>query len=361
MQSEFYQLRRNAIKDLAAYCGFLVGFLGSAPFAWRYLAAEVDSGDFARGLGFFLSYVTVAGLVTGGLGFFVGAVGGSIWERYHRYKRGAPGAVEPEPNRRPRLALVADAPWSVHDSLRKKLRLSANAHEPNGVSMIDSGNSQELWNAVDDYIGDVVQPEPALHSALEASTAAGLPAIAVSPSQGKLLYMLARIQGAHRILEIGTLGGYSTIWLGRALPADGRLITLELDSKHAEVAKSNVRMAGLGEVVDVRVGAALDLLPAIAEEGIAPFDFVFIDADKQNIPSYFDWALRMSRPGSLIVVDNVVRNGDVIDAASDDASVIGVRRLTSPRASAPRTTATTIQTVGIKGYDGFTIALVTGE
>jgi predicted O-methyltransferase YrrM len=356
--SEFYHLRRTAIKDLAAYCGFLLGFLGSAPFAWRYLTGQIDTGDFARGLGYFLSYVTVAGLVTGSAGFLIGIAGGWIWERYHRYRRAARGTIDSGITPAPQLRLVADEPSSVHDSRRAAVPRVGKEHDT-GALMIHSGNSQELWNAVDDYIDEVVQPESALHSALAASTAAGLPAIAVSPSQGKLLYMLARVLGARRILEVGTLGGYSTIWLARALPADGRLITLELDAKHAEVARSNVSMAGLGDVVDVRVGAALDLLPAIAEEGGGPFDFVFIDADKQNIPSYFDWALKMSRPGSLIVVDNVVRNGDVIDAASDDASVIGVRRLNSRLAAEPRATATTIQTVGIKGYDGFTIALVT--
>jgi predicted O-methyltransferase YrrM len=356
--SEFYHLRRTAIKDLAAYCGFLLGFLGSAPFAWRYLTAQIDNGDFARGLGYFLSYVTVAGLVTGSAGFLIGIGGGWIWERYHRYRRAARGTIEPAIGAGPKLTLVADEPGSVHDSRPEAVPPSGKEHDT-GALMIHSGNSQELWNAVDDYIDEVVQPDSALRSAVEASSAAGLPAIAVSPSQGKLLYMLSRVLGARRILEIGTLGGYSTIWLARALPRDGRLITLEIDPKHAEVARANVSMAGLGEIVDVRVGAALDLLPMIAEEGSGPFDFVFIDADKQNIPSYFDWALKMSRPGSLIVVDNVVRNGDVLDAASDDASVIGVRRLNARLAAESRATATTIQTVGIKGYDGFTIALVT--
>lgn len=360
MLSEFYHLRRTAIKDLAAYCGFLLGFLGSAPFAWRYLTAQIDNGDFARGLGYFLSYVTVAGLLTGGAGFLIGIAGGWIWERYHRYRRAAHGTLDVGLSAVPKLRLVADEPSSVQDSRRAAVHRGGKEHDT-GALMIDSGNSQALWNAVDDYIDEVVQPDAVLSSALEASTAAGLPAIAVSPSQGKLLYMLARVLGARRILEIGTLGGYSTIWLARALPADGRLTTLELDPKHAAVARSNVSMAGLGDVVDVRTGAALELLPAIAEEGSGPFDFVFIDADKQNIPSYFDWALKLSRVGSLIVVDNVVRNGDVLDAASDDASVIGVRRLNARLAAESRATATTIQTVGIKGYDGFTVALVTAD
>jgi len=227
--------------------------------------------------------------------------------------------------------------------------------------MMDSGNSQELWNAVDEYIGDVVRADSSLAAALEASTAAGLPAIAVSPSQGKLLYLMARVQGARRVLEVGTLGGYSTIWMAQALPPDGRLVTIEIDPKHAEVARGNVVAAGLGDIVDVRVGRALDVLPRIAEEERVPFDFIFIDADKQNIPAYFEWALKLSRNGSLIVVDNVVRNGDVLDAASDDASVIGVRRLNSMLEADTRVTATTIQTVGIKGYDGFTVALVTRD
>jgi predicted O-methyltransferase YrrM len=321
---------------------------------------QIDNGDFARGLGYFLTYVTVAGLLTGTAGLFAGMAAGWIWERYHRSRRRASDEIEPPPAPVPGLRLVADKRPSVHDS-RRKMRVSAKESDTNGAPMINSGNSQELWDAVDDYIGDVVQPDALLTSALDASSAAGLPAIAVSPSQGKLLYMLARVQGARKILEIGTLGGYSTIWMARALPADGMLITLEVDPKHAEVATANMSMAGLSKVVDVRVGAALDLLPQIAKEDRGPFDFVFIDADKPNIPSYFDWALKLSRVGSIIVVDNVIRNGDVIDATSDDASVIGVRRLNARLALESRIAATTIQTVGIKGYDGFTIALVTGN
>ena len=217
--------------------------------------------------------------------------------------------------------------------------------------------TQDQWTAVDEYVsGLVVRPDPALESALAATADAGMPPIAVSAPQGKLLAILARMVGAERILEIGTLGGYSTIWLGRALPAGGKLISLEIDAKHADVARKNLAAAGLDGVAEVRVGPALDALPALGAEG--PFDLTFIDADKANIPAYFDWAVRLSRPGSVVVVDNVVRNGALIDAATVDDSVRGVRRLHEALESDDRVTATTIQTVGSKGYDGFTIALV---
>lgn len=222
--------------------------------------------------------------------------------------------------------------------------------------------SQEQWAAVDRYIADLFAPDdPALQAALEASAAAGLPPIQVAPNQGKLLQILARLQGARRILEIGTLGGYSTIWLARALPADGRLITLELDPKHAEVARGNIARAGLDRVVDLRLGRALDLLPRIAAEGMGPFDLIFIDADRPNNPDYFAWALRLARRGSLIVIDNVVRGGMVADAASGDPAIQGVRRMNAMIAAEPRVSATAVQTVGGKGYDGFAIALVTAE
>jgi predicted O-methyltransferase YrrM len=217
-----------------------------------------------------------------------------------------------------------------------------------------------LWTSVDRYITDTVVPgDPALKAALEASTTAGLPEIQVAPNQGKLLHMLARVQGARAILEIGTLGGYSTIWLGRALPQGGRLITLEADPKHAEVARANIARAGLSGVVDLRLGLALDTLPKIAAEGRGPFDLVFIDADKVNIPDYFTWALRLTRPGSLILVDNVVRGGAVIEPKSEDVSVQGVRKFFAMVAAEPRVTATALQTVGSKGYDGIAILLVT--
>jgi predicted O-methyltransferase YrrM len=219
--------------------------------------------------------------------------------------------------------------------------------------------SQELWVAVDSYIDGLLIPsDPGLDAALEHSAAAGLPEIAVTPSQGKLLYLLARMQGARRILEIGTLGGYSTIWLARALPADGLLETLEADRKHFKVARENIARAGLAKVVHLRLGRALDTLPEIAAEGAGPFDFVFIDADKENTAEYFDWALRLSRPGAAIVVDNVIRDGEVANAATTDERVQGIRRFNEAAARQTRVSATTIQTVGSKGYDGFTLALV---
>jgi predicted O-methyltransferase YrrM len=222
--------------------------------------------------------------------------------------------------------------------------------------------TQELWTAVDRYITDLLVPsDPALDAALEASAAAGLPPIAVSPALGKLLHLLARMQGARTILEIGTLGGYSTIWLARALAANGSLVTLEADPRHADIARSNIARAGLSAVVDIRLGRALDTLPRLASEGRAPFDLVFIDADKPSNADYFAWALRLSRRGSVIVVDNVVRDGAVADPDNHDPNVMGVRRLNELIAMEPRVSATAIQTVGGKGYDGFAIALVTEE
>jgi predicted O-methyltransferase YrrM len=220
--------------------------------------------------------------------------------------------------------------------------------------------SQQTWTAVDDYFnGLLVDEDAALVSAVADSDAAGLPPHQVAPNQGKLLHLLARIQGARTVLEIGTLGGYSTIWLARALPADGRLVTLEADERCADVAARNIARAGLDHVVDLRVGKALDTLPLLADEGAGPFDLVFIDADKPSNPAYLEWALRLTRPGSVIVGDNVVREGAVVDPASQDARVQGVRRFTELVAEHPRLTATMVQTVGVKGYDGFTLALVT--
>ncbi|WP_437839884.1 O-methyltransferase [Sorangium sp. So ce1153] len=222
--------------------------------------------------------------------------------------------------------------------------------------------SQERWSAVDRYITDLLVPsDAALDAALGDSAAADLPPINVAPNQGKLLHLLARIQGARSILEIGTLGGYSTIWLARALPAGGRLVTLELDPKHAEVARANIARAGLADVVELRLGRALDTLPALAAEGRGPFDFIFIDADKPSNPDYFAWALKLSRRGSVIVVDNVVRKGAVADPESADPNVQGVQRLNKLIAAEPRVSATAVQTVGSKGYDGFAIALVTAD
>jgi len=215
--------------------------------------------------------------------------------------------------------------------------------------------SENLWSKVDGYLADlIVKPDAALEAALEESDKAGLPAISVSATHGKLLWVLAKLVNAKRILEVGTLGGYSTIWMARALPKDGKLISLELLPKHAEVARANLKRAGLEKIAEVRVGKALDLLPQL--EG--PFDLSFIDADKSNNPEYFSWALKLSRPGALIVVDNVVREGRVIDAKSRDVNVLGVRRLNEMIAAEPRVSATAIQTVGSKGYDGFAVALV---
>lgn len=215
--------------------------------------------------------------------------------------------------------------------------------------------SQDTWTAVDDYLTRcLVQPDAALDAVLTESAAAGLPAIAVSPPLGKWLHLLARIQNARRILEIGTLAGYSAIWMARALPPDGRLITLESESAHAEHARANLVRANVADRVEIRVGLALDLLPQID----GPFDLIFIDADKASIPDYFRHSMRLSRPGSVIVVDNVIREGAVIDEASHDESVIGVRRFHELVANEPRVSATAMQTVGVKGYDGFTLVVV---
>ncbi len=222
--------------------------------------------------------------------------------------------------------------------------------------------SEQLWSAVDAYLcGLLVPGDPALDAALEASAAAGLPPIQVAPNQGKLLQLLARMIGARRILEIGTLGGYSTIWLARALPADGTLITLEADAKHADVARANFSRAGIDRQIDLRLGLALDTLKQISTEGIAPFDLVFIDADKANIPAYFSFALDLTRRGGLIIVDNVIRSGAVIDAASADPDIRGIRQFNERIAREPRVSATAIQTVGSKGHDGFALALVTAD
>jgi predicted O-methyltransferase YrrM len=224
--------------------------------------------------------------------------------------------------------------------------------------------NREQWTEVDRYVTDhLVGSDPALDAALDACAAAGLPPIAVTPAQGKLLHLLARAIGARRILELGTLGGYSTIWLARALAPGGRLVTLEANAGYAVVARANIEQAGLSDVVELREGPALDTLPQLAAEGDEPFDLIFIDADKRRTPDYFTWALELSRPGSLIVADNVIRDGALIDPTSDDPAVHGGRHLhellAAEQASARRVSATTIQTVGSKGYDGFTLALVT--
>ena len=193
---------------------------------------------------------------------------------------------------------------------------------------------------------------------MQANAAAELPAIDVAPNQGKLLQLLARLVRANKILEIGTLGGYSTIWLARALPPDGRLVSLEFSPKHAEVAKSNIQRAGLSDRVQIRVGAALDSLPHIEKEGLAPFDFIFIDADKPNNPGYLEWAIKLARPGTLIIVDNVVRDGAVADASNTDPAIQGTRKMFASMSRDTRLSATALQTVGSKGYDGFAMAVV---
>jgi predicted O-methyltransferase YrrM len=222
--------------------------------------------------------------------------------------------------------------------------------------------NQDQWTAVDRYITDTLVPaDPGLEQALVASNAAGLPAIQVSVAQGQLLRLLAEIQQSRTILEVGTLGGYSTICLARALPPDGRLVTLELDPKHAEVARENFRRARVADVIDLRIGPAAASLAQLVAEKRGPFDFIFIDADKAGYPEYFSWAMRLSRRGTVIVADNVVRKGEVIDPASKDASVQGVRRFNERVAAEARVRATAIQTVGSKGYDGFALLHVVAD
>jgi predicted O-methyltransferase YrrM len=219
--------------------------------------------------------------------------------------------------------------------------------------------SKEIWRDVEGYLNQkLVTPDAALQATLKNNVAAGLPTIDVAPHEGKLLYLLAKMRGARRILEIGTLGGYSTICLARALPEDGSLITLELDPKHAEVASANVAGAGLASKVEIRLGPALDSLSKLHAEAAKPFDFIFIDADKSGYPAYLDWSLRLSQSGTVIIADNVVREGAVIDANSKDPSVQGVRRFLEKIAADPRLEATALQTVGTKGYDGFALAVV---
>jgi predicted O-methyltransferase YrrM len=217
----------------------------------------------------------------------------------------------------------------------------------------------EIWNEVDLYMNDkLIQPDPILDEVLKANQEAELPAIDVSPSQGKFLHLLASLKGAKRILEIGTLGGYSTIWLARALPKDGQLITLELSAHHAEVARANLKRAGVSHLVEVIVGPGLDTLAVLKDKGTDPFDLIFIDADKPNNPNYLKWALELSKRGSLIICDNVVRQGHVVNSESEDENVKGIRQFMNALAQEKRISATAIQTVGSKGYDGFIVGVV---
>jgi caffeoyl-CoA O-methyltransferase len=222
--------------------------------------------------------------------------------------------------------------------------------------------TQTQWTAIDDYIASLLIPaDPSLDATLQSTVDGELPLINVAPNQGKLLQILALTLNARRILEIGTLAGYSTIWLARALPADGKLITLEFSPKHAAVAQENINRAGLSDRIELRQGAALDTLPQLVAEGQEPFDLVFIDADKVNTAEYFSWALKLTRKGSLIITDNVIRKGAVINSNSDDPNVQGIRRFNELLAEETRVTATIIQTVGSKGHDGLAIALVTAD
>jgi predicted O-methyltransferase YrrM len=220
-------------------------------------------------------------------------------------------------------------------------------------------SDEKIWTAVDDYFGKLlIAPDGALEQAISDGVTAGLPAIAVSPLQGKQLLVLAQMQNAKKILEIGTLGGYSAIWMARALPDDGRLLTLEFSPKHAGVAKANIARAGLSNKVEIRVGPALESLPRVAAEKLGPFDFILVDAVKENNPGYFEWAMKLSRPGTVILVDNTVRDGAVADLKNTDPHIVGIRRMHELVAAEPRVTATAIQTVGAKGYDGYTLIRV---
>jgi predicted O-methyltransferase YrrM len=220
--------------------------------------------------------------------------------------------------------------------------------------------TQNVWEAVDKYLDKMlIQQDSALEDSLKAAKAAKLPAIEVSSAEGKLLHLLARILGARNILEIGTLGGYSTIWMARALPEEGRIITLEADPKHAEVARKNFSRAGVENKVELRLGKALDTLPQVAADGLGPFDLVFIDADKSNMAEYFEWSLKLARKGSIIILDNVVREGAVLDAKSKDADIQGIRRFLEMVGKEKRVSGTALQTVSTKSYDGFALVLVT--
>ena len=252
---------------------------------------------------------------------------------------------------------VRRQPGAWHHSEMERLRKAIERHSSTTPPVNILGVEQENFSAVDQFIGEtVVAEDEALRGAVEAAEAAALPSIQVSPPQGKLLQLLVRLVGAKRVLEFGTLGGYSAILMARAMPEGGRLITLEAKAEYAEVARQSIERAGVGDRVEVRVGPALEALPGLEKEG--PFDLVFIDADKVNTPDYFTWALDRTRSGGLIVADNVVRDGALADATDPDEAVRAQRRLHEMIADEPRVSATTIQTVGVKGYDGFLLALV---
>lgn len=220
---------------------------------------------------------------------------------------------------------------------------------------------QEGWVAVDEFLIDLLQPsDPVLDAAVKHTEAAGMPLIQVSPNEGKLLHLLVRVRGARRVLEIGTLGGYSTIWMARALPADGRLISLEFNPKHAEVARANIARAGLDSVVEVIVGPAVESMTRLRDEGAEPFDFIFIDADKPSYPDYLELSLALSAPGTIIVADNIVQGGQVLNPDSEDASARGLRRFLEQMSREPRLDAVGLQTVGVKGYNGLSFAIVKG-
>ena len=218
---------------------------------------------------------------------------------------------------------------------------------------------EKIWSEVDDYLGNLLAPhDAALTRALDSNHASGLPSIDVPPLLGKFLDLMIRISGARRVLELGTLGGYSTIWMARALPSDGQLITLELESKHADIARANLDAAGVLNRVDIRVGPAIETLRALHSAGAQPFDLIFLDADKQSLPEYLDWSLKLSRPGTVIIADNVVRDGKVVDTKTDDPHVRGVQRYLERAAREPRLSTTAMPTVGARGYDGFSLSVV---
>ena len=260
------------------------------------------------------------------------------------------------------LAVHAAAPYVVNLGAQLSGLIAQTSdvrvYRPVKVENRDGRTTDPRWSRVDQYLEELFTPhDQALQMTLDSTEAAGLPVIQVSATQGKLLQVMAKAIGARRILEIGTLAGYSAIWLARALPQDGRLVTIEFDPKHADVARANIDRAGLAERVDLRVGRAIDVLPRLAAEGAGPFDLTFIDADKVSYADYLDWAIRLSRPGSIIIADNVIRDGAITETNTGDEAVDGIRRFNAALAADGRVSATAVQTVGVKGYDGFTAAV----